>query len=170
MLWFWKKPHQSIMVLILTRSRCSLRVLLKTAPRAKLSRRTHKLKYTCQPHERVDNKANRNLPPADVCVSKHCFLITTAFMFHLFKWEQPLYKALSHQRNKRQPQAILRGWKICVWLHPSPHQLSPTQRRRWVLGHRPEGDPRRGTWTKMQMPSWVSSSQTNWPSIITNNN
>lgn len=88
-------------------------------------------------------------------------------MFHLFKWEQPLYKALSHQRNKRQPQAILRGWKICVWLHPSPHQLSPTQRRRWVLGHRPEGDPRRGTWTKMQMPSWVSSSQTNWLSIIT---
>lgn len=104
--------------------------------------------------------------PVNISVSKHCFLIITAFMFHLFKWEQPLYKALSHQRNKWQSQAILCGWKVCVWFHPSPHQLPPAQRRRWVL------KDKRGTLTqelggKRQTASLVSSCQISWPSIVT---
>lgn len=52
-------------------SRCSLRVLLNTAPKASLSRLTHKLKYICHPCERAKNKANRNLLPVDISVSKH---------------------------------------------------------------------------------------------------
>ena len=123
-LWFEEKHHQSIMGPTIT---------VQTHPQNLPS-------YTTQGQPvKTDIKVKRYLP---LLLSNHC-------MSHLFQWEQPLYKALSHQRNKWQPQAILRGWKVCVWFHPSPHQLSPAQRRRWVLRTRPERGPCRGTWRKV---------------------